>query len=248
MPDPPVVRTVSVNARTAAWRRVPRRHAGDRQAVTGIRRRSREAARRRRWLRCFRLSPARRATAGGRLSKLGDFAELIKNIEVRGMRPGRRVGGPRRMRASRDGRTPASCRPFRRRAGPRSLARRPLARRQPAVRRRRHLVVQAWQSALWRRRAREALAARRPDVVEEPVDPKRIRIDLRPVRRAMFDKLVADRAAFDALPLEEKQKVFAQVEQQMAGVAQGIEVLKKELATRAAPRRSTCARRTWSTP
>ena len=41
------------------------------------------------------------------------------------------------------------------------------------------------------------------------------------------------REAFDALPLEEKQKVFAQIEQRMAGVAQGIKVLQKELASRA---------------
>jgi serine phosphatase RsbU (regulator of sigma subunit) len=73
---------------------------------------------------------------------------------------------------------------------------------------------------------------RPPDAVDEPDDPKRISIDLRPVRRALFDKMVADREAFDALPLEDKQKVFAQIEQQMAGVAQGIEVLQKELASR----------------
>ena len=35
--------------------------------------------------------------------------------------------------------------------------------------------------------------------VEEPVDPNRIRIDLRGVRRELFDELVPDRAAFDAL-------------------------------------------------
>ncbi len=69
--------------------------------------------------------------------------------------------------------------------------------------------------------------------IEEPDDPKRIRIDLRQIRRELFDELVADREAFDALPLEEKQKVFAQIEQRMAGVAQGIKVLQQELATRA---------------
>jgi HAMP domain-containing protein/DNA-binding protein H-NS len=69
--------------------------------------------------------------------------------------------------------------------------------------------------------------------VEDPADPKRIRIDLRQIRRELFDELVADREAFDALPLEEKQKVFAQIEQRMAGVAQGVKLLQKELASRA---------------
>ena len=53
------------------------------------------------------------------------------------------------------------------------------------------------------------------------------------IRRELFDELVADREAFDALPLEEKQKVFAQIEQRMAGVTQGIKVLQKELSSRA---------------
>jgi serine phosphatase RsbU (regulator of sigma subunit) len=160
--------------------------------------------------------------------KLGDFAELIKNIEVRGMRPGRRVGGPpdARVAGRPDGFVPPVPPPsgtavsgatggpaigtvstpppggpgFDRRFGP------------PGAR---------------------GPGGPPPDVVEDPVDPKKIRIDLRPVRRAMFEKLVVDRTAFDALPLEEKQKVFAQIEQQMTGVAQGIEVLKKELASRA---------------
>ena len=72
-----------------------------------------------------------------------------------------------------------------------------------------------------------------PGQVDDPEDPKRIRIDLRLVRRELFNELVADREAFDALPLEEKQKVFALIEQRMAGVAQGIKVLQKELASRA---------------
>ena len=72
-----------------------------------------------------------------------------------------------------------------------------------------------------------------PGQVEDAGDPRRIRIDLRQIRRELFDELVADREAFDALPLEEKQKVFAQIEQRMAGVTQGIKVLQKELSSRA---------------
>ena len=72
-----------------------------------------------------------------------------------------------------------------------------------------------------------------PGQADDPQDPKRISINMRLVRRELFDELVADREAFDALPLEEKQKVFALIEQRMAGVAQGIKVLQKELASRA---------------
>ncbi len=72
-----------------------------------------------------------------------------------------------------------------------------------------------------------------PGQVNDLEDSKRIRIDLHLVRRELFKELVADREAFDALPLEEKQKVFALIEQRVADVAQGIRVLQKELASRA---------------
>jgi serine phosphatase RsbU (regulator of sigma subunit) len=165
--------------------------------------------------------------------KLGDFAELIKNIEVRGMRPGRRQGGPpdARFAGRPDGAgfvppvppptgtavagTPAAGAPQASSLSP--------APGGPAFDRPRRFDSPAGRGP----------AGPPPDAVDEPADTKKIRIDLRPVRRAMFDKLVGDRAAFDALPLEEKQKVFAQIEEQMAGVAQGIEVLKTELASRA---------------
>ena len=87
-----------------------------------------------------------------------------------------------------------------------------------------------------------------PGQVDDPEDPKRIRIDLRLVRRELFKELVADREAFDALPLEEKQKVFAQIEQRMAGVAQGIKVLQKELASRAVDVRTQDTRGTQPRP
>jgi serine phosphatase RsbU (regulator of sigma subunit) len=71
------------------------------------------------------------------------------------------------------------------------------------------------------------------DAVPEPADPNKVRIDLREIRRAMFDELVKDRAAFDALPPEERAKVFQQIEERMQGVAQGITVLQKALTSRA---------------
>jgi serine phosphatase RsbU (regulator of sigma subunit) len=72
---------------------------------------------------------------------------------------------------------------------------------------------------------------------DEPADPNRIDIDLREMRRTLFDELAPDRAAFEALPPDERQKVLAQVEQRMQGVTQGISALQKALASRApAPR------------
>ena len=69
-------------------------------------------------------------------------------------------------------------------------------------------------------------------------DPNRIRIDLNQIRRELFDELVPDRDAFDRLSPEERDKVFAQIDQRMQGVAQGIQVLQKELATRATDART----------
>jgi serine phosphatase RsbU (regulator of sigma subunit) len=166
--------------------------------------------------------------------KLGDFAELIKNIEVRGLRPGRRLGGPpdARFAGRPDGAgfvPPVSPPSGTAAAGSAAVGAPPASGGSPAP---------PGGPASDRSRRFGPPAARGPggpppEAVDEPADPKKIRIDLRPVRRAMFEKLVADRAVFDALPLEEKQKVFAQIEQQMAGVAEGIEVLQKELASRA---------------
>jgi serine phosphatase RsbU (regulator of sigma subunit) len=163
--------------------------------------------------------------------KLGDFAELIKNIEVRGMRPGRRVGGPPDARFAGRPDGAGFVPPIAPPGGTAVVGAPPGAPANaggsPAP------GGAAFDRGRFGPPGARGPGGPPPDAVEEPVDPKKIRIDLRPVRRAMFEKLVADRAVFDALPLEEKQKVFAQVEQQMAGVAQGIEVLKKELASRA---------------
>lgn len=65
------------------------------------------------------------------------------------------------------------------------------------------------------------------------LDPSRIRIDLGQLRWQTFEELVPDRAAFAALPPEQQQEVFAKIEQRMRGVQQGIDVLRKELETRA---------------
>ena len=62
-------------------------------------------------------------------------------------------------------------------------------------------------------------------------DDGRIRIDLNQVRRDMFDELAPDREAFGKLPPEEQRAVFAQIDQRMLGVAQGIKVLQSELST-----------------
>ncbi len=66
----------------------------------------------------------------------------------------------------------------------------------------------------------------------EPPDPNRIRIDLGQIRRELFDELVPDRDAFNELSEDERAKVFAQIDQQMQGVQQGIALLQKELAAR----------------
>ena len=151
--------------------------------------------------------------------KLGDFAELIKNIEVRGMRTGRRFGAPPDGRFA--GRPDVGgFRPPGSANGPPAASGGPSPGGPPPG----PPTGPGFDCG--------GRFGPPPPAVEEPADPNKISIDLRPVRRAMFEKLVADREAFDALPLEDKQKVFAQIEQQMAGVAEGIEVLKNELATR----------------
>ncbi|MEO7191838.1 MAG: SpoIIE family protein phosphatase [Vicinamibacterales bacterium] len=73
-----------------------------------------------------------------------------------------------------------------------------------------------------------------PPPQDPNADPNRIRIDLAQIRRELFDELVPDRAEFDKLSPEERQRIFADIEQRMRGVSQGIEVLKKEISERAA--------------
>ena len=64
-------------------------------------------------------------------------------------------------------------------------------------------------------------------------DPTRIRIDLGQLRRQVFDELVPDRDAFDDMTPEQRAEIFQQIEQRMRGVQQGIDVLRKELESRA---------------
>lgn len=64
-------------------------------------------------------------------------------------------------------------------------------------------------------------------------DPSRIRIDLGQLRRQMFDELVPDRDAFDALTPEQRAEIFQRIDQRMQGVQQGIDLLRKELESRA---------------
>jgi serine phosphatase RsbU (regulator of sigma subunit) len=48
----------------------------------------------------------------------------------------------------------------------------------------------------------------------------------------MFEELVPDRDAFDALTPEQRQEIFERINQRMQGVQQGIDVLRKELESR----------------
>jgi len=71
-----------------------------------------------------------------------------------------------------------------------------------------------------------------PGPEDANTDPTRIRIDLAQIRREMFDQLVPDQAAFNKMTPEERDRIFQEVNQRIAGVTQGIELLRKELATR----------------
>ena len=175
--------------------------------------------------------------------KLGELAELINNIEIRGsplapVRPA--AGRPRAGALGRVDRFVAPTPPGPPAASPGSPAgpNAPASTRCPASAGRPAERSAGWLRA--RRRSRpppEARGAGEPasGQVDDPEDPKRIRIDLRLVRRELFNELVADREAFDALPLEEKQKVFARSSSDGRRRA-GIEVLQKELASRAGRR------------
>ena len=181
--------------------------------------------------------------------KLGDFAEMLKNIEIRGMRGGRRFGpGPDgRMPGRPEGSSVFVVVPPNRIGTPVPAPTPPGA---PAG----SLAASAappvppstgpggpFDDASRRVRFGPPPEGRGPGGEprpEDPADPNRIRIDMRQIRQDLFRELVADRDAFDALPLEDKQKVFASIEQRMAGVAQGITVLQKELSSRAGDART----------
>jgi len=149
---------------------------------------------------------------------LGELAELVKNIEVRGVRPRWRLpdgtivgppgGGPPGVPPSGSAATddrPARPEGFRGRRGGPDGGPPPGTPGGPAP----------------------------GTFAEPPADPNRIRIDLREMRRKLFEELVQDREAFDKLPPEERQKVFATIDQRMADVAQGVAALQKALEARA---------------
>jgi serine phosphatase RsbU (regulator of sigma subunit) len=74
-----------------------------------------------------------------------------------------------------------------------------------------------------------------PDVpAEDPnADPSRIRIDMAPIRDEVLRQIVPD-GRLDQLSAEERARVFAEVQQRMLGIRQGIEMLQTKVAERAA--------------
>ena len=64
-------------------------------------------------------------------------------------------------------------------------------------------------------------------------DPTRIRIDMAPVWREVMQQFVPD-GNLDALSPEERQRVFAEVNQRMLGIQQGIQILRERVAERVA--------------
>src|SRR5690606_24032644 len=66
-----------------------------------------------------------------------------------------------------------------------------------------------------------------------PDDPTRTRINLTPVRVEYLQKLAPDRETIERMTPEERQALFAQVDQYMQGVQRGIDVLRSELEARA---------------
>jgi serine phosphatase RsbU (regulator of sigma subunit) len=155
---------------------------------------------------------------------LGNLAELVNNIEVRGLRP-RRLGPP-----------PEG-------GFPRGFPNRPTAGGPGGP---------SAETAAAPAGDRVAAAAEGPNRFgiprgpdgrplgpppdggsAQPLESNRVLVDLREIRRQLFEELVKDREAFDQLPPEERQKVFATIEQRMQDVGHGVDVLKKALASRA---------------
>ncbi len=64
-------------------------------------------------------------------------------------------------------------------------------------------------------------------------NPDRILIDLMPIRREIMDQLVGTED-WDRLPPEERQRIVAQANQRMLGIAQGIELGRQELQKKVA--------------
>lgn len=154
---------------------------------------------------------------------LGNYAAMLKNIELRGLgRGGRRGGGP--PNAGR-GDGPG---------GERGNGRGPLGAGEPATPPPADQPDAADASQNGRGRiGGNGRGGQNGRGVPEPDDPTRIRIDLAPVRFEYLQKLAQDRETIERMTPEERQALFAQVDQYMQGVQRGIDVLRTELETRA---------------
>lgn len=140
---------------------------------------------------------------------LGDVAMLINNIEVRGARG---FGGRRPPTEGRDGNRDSS-RGGRGRRGDGGS------------------------------RSGDAPAGREGEPPREPrrggppdnaqANPDRILIDLMPIRREIMEQLVGTED-WDRLSPEERQRIVAQANQRMLGIAQGIELGRQELQKKVA--------------
>jgi serine phosphatase RsbU (regulator of sigma subunit) len=73
-----------------------------------------------------------------------------------------------------------------------------------------------------------------PPVADD--DPTRISIDVAPLRREILQQIVPD-GDFEKLTPEERQRVFAELNQRMLGIQQGIQMLRERVAERVADAR-----------
>jgi serine phosphatase RsbU (regulator of sigma subunit) len=72
-----------------------------------------------------------------------------------------------------------------------------------------------------------------PPPDDTTLDPNRLRIDMGPIRDEVVRQFVPD-GRLDQLSTEDRQRVFAEVNQRMLGIRQGIEMLQAQVAQRAA--------------
>ena len=70
-------------------------------------------------------------------------------------------------------------------------------------------------------------------VPEPPSDPARIQIDLGPLRREIVQEVFPDRERFDQLSREEREVLFARLNERMLGIQQGIEILQQKATEQA---------------
>ena len=90
-----------------------------------------------------------------------------------------------------------------------------------------------------------------PPPPEPTSDPSRIQIDLGPLRREIVQQVFPERERFDQLSREEREVLFARLNERMLGIQQGIEILQQkatEQARDAAARAAEEGERAASTP